>query len=245
VTLHLGDVTAAQLRALAGIWRGLGPEVQLRTSIRQNFLFTHLTAEEVPRLHAVLRGQSLDLARGEKSGDVVSCPGAETCNLAITASRGLADVVTAALTDAGLHEVEDLRINISGCPNACGQHTTADIGFSGMARRDGDGNEAPGYRVYVGARIDGGGAKFGHYVAKVPAKKAPEVAVELVGRYATQRQLGEQFADWVARVGADTLKGHLKSFDTMPALTDDPSYYQDLGHSRQFMVILGRGECAS
>jgi sulfite reductase (ferredoxin) len=93
----------------------------------------------------------MDLARAEKSGDVVSCPGAETCNLAITSSRGLADAVTDALTDAGLHEVEGLRINISGCPNACGQHTSADLGFAGMARRDPKGNEAPGYRVYVGA----------------------------------------------------------------------------------------------
>ncbi|MDP9405379.1 MAG: nitrite/sulfite reductase [Actinomycetota bacterium] len=244
VTFHLGDVTAEQFRALAKVWRELGGDVDLRTTIRQNLLFTSLTAEQIPRLYATLRDSEMDLARAEKSGDVVSCPGAETCNLAITASRGLADAVTDALTEAGLHELEDLRINISGCPNACGQHTTADIGFSGMARRDPAGNEAPGYRVYVGARVDAGGAKFGHYVAKVPARTAPQVAVALVGRYATERQRGERFADWVARVEPASLKSSLVDYDTMPSLSEDPSYFADWGSSRQFAVILGRGECA-
>lgn len=244
VTFHLGDVTSEQLRSLAKIWRELGEGVTVRTSIRQNLVFTHLDAAGVRALHGVLRDGGMDLARAEKSGDVVSCPGAETCNLAITSSRGLADAVTDALTDAGLHEVEGLRINVSGCPNACGQHTSADLGFAGMARRDPKGNEAPGYRVYVGAALGEGGVKFGHYVTKVPARKAPEVAVSLVGRYATERDLGERFSDWVARIGADILKAELKPYDTMPPLEEDAAFYTDFGMSRQFAVILGKGECA-
>ena len=184
------------------------------------------------------------LARAEKSGDVVSCPGAETCNLAVTASRGLAGAVTDALEANGLHEIENLRINISGCPNACGQHTTADLGFSGMSRRDPDGNEAPGYRVYVGARVGDGGAKFGHYVAKVPAKKAPDVAVLLLERYAGERDFGEAFADWVARVDPKSLKATLKAFDAMPTLEEDPDFYTDFGNSERFSVQIGEGECA-
>ena len=244
VTFHLGDVTSDQFRLLSKVWRELSPEVELRSTIRQNLLFTHLTADELSHLYAALREGGMDLARAEKSGDVVSCPGAETCNLAITASRGLGDAVTDALVAAGLDEIENLRINISGCPNACGQHTSADLGFAGMARRDPLGNEAPGYRIYVGARLDAGGVKFGHYVAKVPAKKAPDVAVEIISRYAAERDAGESFADWVARVTPDELKLALKVHDTMPAMEDDPSFYADWGMSRQFEVILGRGECA-
>jgi sulfite reductase (ferredoxin) len=244
VTFHLGDVTSEQFRALAKVWRELSPQVELRATIRQNLLFTGLTAQELSHLYAALHDGGMDLARAEKSGDVVSCPGAETCNLAITASRGLGDAVSDALVAAGLDEVENLRVNISGCPNACGQHTSADLGFAGMARRDPSGNEAPGYRIYVGARLDAGGVKFGHYVAKVPAKKAPDVAVEIVGRYASERQSGESFADWVARITPETLKAELKPHDTMPSFEEDPEYYADWGMSRQFEVILGRGECA-
>ncbi|CAN5512192.1 nitrite/sulfite reductase [soil metagenome] len=243
-TFHLGDLTSGQMRALAKVWREIGDHVQVRTTIRQNLLFVGLAAAEVPVLFAALDADGMALARAERSGDIVSCPGAETCNLAVTASRGLADAVTDALVASGLHEIEDLRINISGCPNACGQHTTADLGFSGMARRDPDGNEAPGYRVYVGARISEGGAKFGHYVAKVPARKAPDVAVALLERYSVERDLGEQFADWVARVDPKVLKADLKQFDSMPSLEEAPDFYTDWGNSERFAVQIGEGECA-
>jgi sulfite reductase (ferredoxin) len=243
-TFHLGDLTSTQMRGLAKVWREIGEDVQVRTTIRQNLLFVGLSAEAVPVLFAALESDGMALSRADRSGDVVSCPGAETCNLAVTASRGLADAVTNALEADGLHEIEDLRINISGCPNSCGQHTTADLGFSGMARRDPDGNEAPGYRVYVGARIGEGGAKFGHYVAKVPARKAPEVAVALLGRYSVERDMGEQFADWVARVDPKTLKADLKQFDAMPSLAEDPDFYTDWGNTQRFVVQLGEGECA-
>jgi sulfite reductase (ferredoxin) len=244
-TFHLGDLTSGQMRALAKVWRELGEDrVQVRTTIRQNMLFVGLEAAQVPVLFEALHAEGLALPRAERSGDVVSCPGAETCNLALTASRGLAEAVTQALEAEGLHEIEHLRINISGCPNACGQHTTADLGFSGMARRDPEGNEAPGYRVYVGARVGEGGVKFGHYVAKVPARTAPQVAVTLLGRYSAERAHGEQFADWVARVGPDALKADLKVHDVMPSLAEDPAFYTDWGNSTRFEVILGQGECA-
>ena len=58
-----------------------------------------------------------------------SCPGADTCNLAVTQSRGLAADIGRALEEAGLAEVPGVRINISGCTNSCGQHHISDIGF--------------------------------------------------------------------------------------------------------------------
>src|SRR5439155_493972 len=70
----------------------------------------------------------------ELARDVVACPGADTCNLAVTQSRGLADAIGVAMEDAGLAEVGGVRINISGCTNSCGQHHVADIGFMGDER---------------------------------------------------------------------------------------------------------------
>src|SRR5207245_2504558 len=83
--------------------------------------------------------------------DVVSCPGADTCNLAVTQSRGLADDIGVALEKAGLAEVGGVRVNISGCTNSCGQHHIADIGFVGIERRA-HGRAAPGYHMLLGGR---------------------------------------------------------------------------------------------
>src|SRR3546814_6690995 len=79
----------------------------------------------------------------ELARDVVACPGADTCNLAVTQSRGLADAIGSALDEAGLADVGGIRTNISGCTTSCGQHHISDIGFSGAERRA-HGQSAPG-----------------------------------------------------------------------------------------------------
>ena len=88
----------------------------------------------------------------ELSRDIVSCPGADTCNLAVTQSRGLADAISARLAEEGLAEVGGIRTNISGCTNSCGQHHIADIGFSGAERRA-HGKPAPGYTMLLGGYV--------------------------------------------------------------------------------------------
>jgi sulfite reductase (ferredoxin) len=141
-SLYLGDLTPEQFRAIARMMRETGVG-DARLTIRQNVVFRDVTAEQLPQVWAVLSEHGLDRPFAEKSGDVVSCPGAETCNLAITASRGLGAAVQDQLRNDNLDAVKGVGINISGCPNSCGQHQAWDIGFSGMAKHDADGNEAP------------------------------------------------------------------------------------------------------
>ncbi len=107
-----------------------------RITNRQNFVLRGLRDDQLPR--AVRTGSSSSTwptAGAELARDVVSCPGADTCNLAVTQSRGLAADIDRALEDAGLAEVGGVRINISGCTNSCGQHHISDIGFFGLERR--------------------------------------------------------------------------------------------------------------
>ena len=129
----LGDITTDQFRQLAAIQRDLGVEVRITN--RQNFVLRGLTEEQLPALHARLVEADMHRPGAELVRDVVSCPGADTCNLAVTQSRGLADDIDRALDEAGLAEVGGVRINISGCTNSCGQHHISDIGFMGFERR--------------------------------------------------------------------------------------------------------------
>jgi sulfite reductase beta subunit-like hemoprotein len=216
-----------------------------RLTIRQNIVLRNVQPDRLPQVWRALHDIGMDRDLAEKSGDVVSCPGAETCNLAITASRGLGEAVTDKLLDEDLAGVAGVSINISGCPNSCGQHQAFDIGFSGMARRDEDGNEGPGYRVFVGAHIEDGGAKFGDYVAKVPALHAPEAASRLIRTYLDERtNTDDPFWAWAERTGRAGLKTLLGDLDVKKTKAEAPEYFQDFGQSQAFEVILGRSECA-
>ena len=243
-SLYLGDLTTEQFRGLAALMRD-HDIVDARLTIRQNVVLRDVAPARLPQVWARLADLDLDRALAEKSGDVVSCPGAETCNLAITASRGLGAAVTEELEKTKLDVIDDVAINISGCPNSCGQHQAWDIGFSGMAKHDGDGNEAPAYRVYVGGRVEDGGARFGDYVSNLPAKHAPIAAARILERYRSERAEGEAMADWYDRVGGKAeLKTFLADLKEIPDKSEDPSYYQDFGNSESFAVELGQGECA-
>src|SRR5215207_607102 len=130
---RLGDITSVQFRALASMQREFGASVRLTN--RQNLAFRDLTEAQLPKLFDRLASIGMAEPGAELSRDVVSCPGADTCNLAVTQSRGLGAAIGEKLEEEGLAEVGGLRVNISGCTNSCGQHHTADIGFFGVERR--------------------------------------------------------------------------------------------------------------
>src|SRR5690606_22619858 len=147
---RLGDVTSDQFRALAAIQREFGLEVRLTN--RQNVAFRGLTEEQLPELHERLAAVGMDQPGAELVRDVVTGPGADPCNLAVTQSRGLGAAIGDRLEEEGLAEVGGLRVNISGGTNSCGQHHTADIGFFGAERRA-NGRSAPGYQMLLGGYV--------------------------------------------------------------------------------------------
>lgn len=240
----LGDLTITQLRALAAMMATNDLD-DARLTIRQNVVFRDVPADVLPVVWATLASHDLDKPFAEKSGDVVSCPGAETCNLAITASRGLGDAVSRRLADDRLDTVDGVQINISGCPNSCGQHQAWDLGFSGMAKRDSEGNEAPAYRIWLGGHVEEGGAKFGTYVTNVPARHAPIAASRIIADYRANRHDDEALWQYVDRIGGKQIVEDLiVDLKVLPDRREDPTFYSDLGKDDGFAVILGESECA-
>ena len=119
----------------------------------------------------------------------------------------------------------------------------ADIGLSGQVRRVGT-DEAPGYRILLGGRVTEGGARFGKYVAKAPARRTPEAIVRVVSRFAGEQQGGETFGQWVDRIGPKEIGATLADLDQKRTREQAPDDFTDWGASEAFEVILGRGECA-
>ncbi len=239
---RLGDVTADQFDGLAALQRRLGAEV--RVTNRQNVVFRGLAELQLPDLYAGL--VALDLARpgAELARDVVSCPGADTCNLAVTQSRGLAAAIDTALETAGLAEVGGVRINISGCSNSCGQHHTADIGFFGVERRA-HGRSAPGYQLLLGGHLGDAAVEFGRKAVRLPAKACAEASVRIVGRFAAGREAAETFGVWLARAGgAVEVAAGLADLAEFPSPQSAPGFYVDFDEAVPFSAGVGAGECA-
>lgn len=114
----------------------------------------------------------------------------------------------------------------------------------GQVRRVGA-DEAPGYRILLGGRLTGGGAAFGRYLGKAPAKVVPNLVVAIVQRFAAGRRDRERFADWFDRIDHDVMRRWLQTFDTRQTKAQAPELFNDWGETQPFEVILGRGECAS
>jgi sulfite reductase (ferredoxin) len=240
---HLGDVTSAQFRSLAQIQRDLGLEVRITN--RQNFVFRGLAENQLATLYARLESIGMAEPGAELSRDVVACPGADTCNLAVTQSRGLADAIGSALEAEGLAEVGGVRVNISGCTNSCGQHHASDIGFFGAERRA-HGQAAPGYQMLLGGYVGEEQIHFGEKALRLPAKNAPKAAVAVVRRFAGEREAGETFRTWLDRAGgAKAVAADLKELDVFPTPDEAPDFYVDYDETGPYVAEIGDSECAT
>jgi len=239
---RLGDITGDQFRALAQIQRDFRATV--RVTNRQNIVFRDLTDDQLPELYQRLAAITMDQPGAELARDVVSCPGTDTCNLAVTQSRGLAGAIGDALEDAGLAEVGGIRVNISGCSNSCGQHHIADIGFQGVERRAHQ-TAAPGYQMYLGGRVGQMEVEFGQKALRLPAKQTGEAVVRVVRRFAGERVAGERFDEWLFRSGgAKAIAADLQSLDEWPAPEERPDFYIDYDEQGPYVADVGEGECA-
>ncbi|HLL21858.1 MAG TPA: nitrite/sulfite reductase, partial [Kofleriaceae bacterium] len=183
IRLILGDITSTQLRALAPLIVQFG-EGELRATNEQNLVLRYVPDAKLPVLHKELARIGLALEGANSLADVTSCPGASSCKLAVTASRGLVAQLTALLDRRPdlVAAAKGLDIKVSGCPHGCGQHYIAGIGFQGGMRKLA-GRPAPQYLVYVGGGIRADRAEFGKLIGKVPARRGAATVERLLDFY--------------------------------------------------------------
>jgi sulfite reductase beta subunit-like hemoprotein len=241
VKLESGAITTAQFYQLADLSLTFG-DGTIRTSATQNVLLPNVPTVNLQALHKGLIAAGLSAEGVHDIADVVSCPGAETCNLGITKSRNLAEVLrdrVQAITD---EESRKIRIKISGCPNSCGQHHVADIGFHGMSRKV-DGDQAPYYQLLIGGNGAHNSPGFAKKLIPIHARRIPEAVDRIVSFYERERQDGETFAVFAQRKGVEGFRpvvDHLTKLDP-----SDVSLRYDWGEDTGFKLNVGQGECAS
>jgi sulfite reductase (NADPH) hemoprotein beta-component len=245
VTLPLGDITAAQMRVAADLALAYG-DGSVRVSVEQDLLFRWVPAREVPEVYRRLGPAGLALPDAGTVADVTSCPGAESCRLAVTQSRGLGRVIGDRLRARPdlVRAAEDLRIKISGCPNGCGQHHVAGIGFQGSVRKLGQ-RVLPQYFLMVGGGVDEGGAHFAKLAARIPGRRVAEALERLLTCYERKRAEGESATAYFRRVDLGEVKAMLADLEAMDADQAEPPDFVDLGEDAEYKVEVMEGECAT
>lgn len=237
--LPTGDITAAQLRGLAGLARRFG-EGSVRATVSQNLMLRDVAEADLPELFDALTRLGLAAPIAGTSADVTSCPGADTCKLAITNSKDLGRVLGAELST---RPTPGVSINISGCPNSCGQHHLATIGLHGGVRKI-DGRAAPQYLLMVGGHLGPEGAKFGKVVGKVPARRVTQAIDRLIALAERSKAPGEETRAWLERADREVLRAELADLTELGA-DAEPGDFVDYGADGPFRVIELEGECAA
>ncbi|MGH9199668.1 MAG: nitrite/sulfite reductase [Vicinamibacterales bacterium] len=245
VTVPLGDLTGAQLRVLADLATAYG-DGTVRVTATQNLLLRWVPYDDARALYASLAAAGLGLGDADTIADVTSCPGAESCKLAVTQSRGLAQLLGEHLraTPALIPLAPSLDVKVSGCPNGCGQHHIAAVGFQGSLRKV-EGRAVPQYFVMVGGGVNETGATFGRLAAKVPARRSGIALERLARLYADERLPHEAAAAFFARVDLARVKRLLADLEEISAASATPDDYIDLAESKAFVPDTQEGECSA
>ena len=256
VTLGAGDITANQLRVLAGSIREFSAETAARNTPQQNFAIRYVKGSELANFYNRLASIGLANPGALTIASAVGCSGTTSCNLAITNSHRLAKEVQRKFLELEFDTDDSLRdstIKISGCPNSCGQHEIATIGFFGGASRIGSAM-APTYTMLFGGS-DGEYGELGKAVMRVPAKRVIDIIRKIIDVYKQERNNNETLNQWIKKIVLGEGKGSIKNIENIKAillpvsqlapLEQDPESYRDYGNDVKFAAKTARGECAA
>ena len=242
VRVDQGNLTSNQFRGLARLAQTAGDGL-VRVDINQNLVLAFVPLRRLRQVYAALEELDLAGAGAHRIEDVVTCPGSHTCNLGLTKTMNLGAALQETVRVYDDPQVQRLTIKASGCPNSCGHHWIADIGFYGNARKI-DGREIPYYQMLLGGGFDEQGImRFGLAVQSVAARLAPAAVAKVLEHFLEHRAPGETVRPYVLRERIETFRELTAEFARPPELF--PEIYQDWGDEQAYSRQLGRGECAA
>jgi len=239
-----GNISSTVSRSLIEALKGyIGDDI--RITINQGLLLKCIPTANLPYVYQILDAHGLAAPGANSIANITACPGTDTCNLAISDSTNitskLEEVISQDFPDL-IHESQ-MKIKISGCMNACGQHSMASIGFHGSSLKAPDKRVLPALQVLLGgATLGHGEGKIADKVIKVPSKRGPEALRVILNNYEENGQTGEYFHEYYDRQGEKYFYTLLKPLADLQNLVDDE--FIDWGASDSFATEIGVGECA-
>jgi sulfite reductase (ferredoxin) len=245
VKIILGNISSHKAYQFAEVIANYAASDDIRITVNQGFLLKYVTKDALPFLFHELKKLDLATPGFDSVGDITACPGTDTCNLAISNSTNVSVELEKVIYNEfpDLVYNHDIKIKISGCMNACGQHSLAQIGFHGSSFKVGQ-NVIPALQVLLGGGTIGNGeGRISEKIIKVASKRAPDVLRTLFNDFEKNAVEGEYFNSYYDKQGKDYFYQLLKPLGDNSSLT--PTEYLDWGSDEKFVTAIGVGECAS
>ncbi len=243
IKVRLGDFYTDKARLLADLIRDYAQD-ELRLTINQGILIRDVQEEFLPFFYEKLSELGFTDIGYESTLDITSCPGTDTCNLGIASSTGLARELERTLAEEFPMYVQnkDISIKLSGCMNACGQHSIAQIGFYGMSMKKGN-HVIPAFQVLLGGGSLGDGqGRFSDKIIKIPSKRGPDALRLLIFDYEDNKLNDQNFTAYYLEKGKNHFYQLLKPLADMTEINKD--LFIDWGHNENYIKAIGVGECA-
>jgi sulfite reductase (ferredoxin) len=247
IPLHLGDIGAEDSIRLSRFLARFGENV-IRLTMTQNIQVRNLPEQFLGNLYELVNeiGTLSHLPR--LCGEIIACTGANTCTTGVCLPQGLVPVMQKFLVRSGVNFdlCKNVRVNVSGCPNSCGQHHVGDLGFYGRIARK-NGKTFPAYWVIGGASIDPETRALGEKCGWVAAKDMPRLLVDILLQYQHEAEDGRSFKEYFDNGGKEAITALCTGYsDQVPDYATDESYYTDWGATEEFTTAhMGHGECSA
>ena len=239
----IGDMSSDTARALAQVVKQYTAD-DIRVTINQGYLLRYVRPEDLTAIYHALDALGLAEPGFDTTADITTCPGTDTCNLAITSSYGITRALETVMKEEFPDIVynTDIKIKISGCMNGCGQHSVANIGFHGSSLKNGA-YVLPALQVLLGGGFNAEGVgQIGDKVIKLPTKRGPQALRLLFHDFEANAFDGEYYNNYYGRQGKNYFYTLLKPLADLKTVQD--SDYVDWDHSEQYATEVGVGECA-
>ncbi len=256
VTLEAGDITSNQLRKLAKICATFSKERTMRNGFSQDIVIRWVHLNHLKILYSKLLSVGLANPGALTLASPVGCSGTTSCNLALTNSHRLAKEIQRKLLSLKIDQDDDLKdstIKISGCPNSCGQHEIATIGFYGGGGRSGK-DMYPVYQMSLGGRHDNY-ARLGTNCIRIPAKNVINTILKIISIFKQDRKPHDTLKSWLDKIvnsRSDTsvrsindIKKLLLPLTIVPSKNENSDFYSDYGSNDNYHTRTGKGECAA
>lgn len=245
IPFNHGNVSIDQMLALSDFASKIGDDV-IRFSMRQNLHLRNIPEEAIGHVFELVKSIGVKYHEPLIINNVVACTGADTCRLGICLSKGLSDAIQKKLIQSSLDldKFKDVRINISGCPNSCGQQYAADFGFYGKVGRNS--RMYPAYHIVSGGAVGADNAALASNVGEINARDLPQLLVDLFALYEKKSFKYKTFSQYIQHEGTSDIYALTEKYNDIPLFEDDKNYYFDWGADQIFsLAAKGVGECSA